>query len=163
AGFPSPADDHLEKTLSLNELLVRHPAATFMMRVEGDSMINAGIQDGDILIVDRALTAEHNSIVVALLNGEFMVKRLKMRGGRGVPVVVLSNNDGCVIARSEEAKALGIEMGTPEFQMRELCRRNQVRVFSSNYTLYGDMSARVMQILTAEAPRAEVYSIDECF
>lgn len=83
AGFPSPADDYLEKTLSLNELLVRHPAATFMMRVEGDSMIGAGIHDGDILIVDRAIEAAHGSIVVALLNGEFMVKRLKLRGGRG--------------------------------------------------------------------------------
>jgi DNA polymerase V len=82
---------------------------------------------------------------------------------RGVPMVVLSNNDGCVIARSEEAKAVGIKMGAPAFQMRPLIIKNGVRVFSSNYTLYGDMSARVMQILASEAPKTEVYSIDECF
>ena len=81
----------------------------------------------------------------------------------GVPVVVLSNNDGCVVARSEEAKALGFEMGTPEFQARELIETHGVRVFSSNYTLYGDMSRRMMELLTASAPATEIYSIDECF
>ena len=63
---------------------------------------------------------------------------------RGVPVVVLSNNDGCVVARSDEAKALQIGMGQPVFEIRDLIRRNGVQVFSSNYALYGDMSARVM-------------------
>ncbi len=81
----------------------------------------------------------------------------------GVPVVVLSNNDGCVVARSEEAKAIGIEMGAPEFKMRPLMRRHGVRVFSSNYTLYGDMSARMMATLSGMAPATEIYSIDECF
>ncbi len=81
----------------------------------------------------------------------------------GVPVVVLSNNDGCVIARSNEAKALGIKMGTPFFQMKDLMRRERVEVFSSNYELYGDMSRRVVSTLSQFTPNLEVYSIDECF
>jgi DNA polymerase V len=79
------------------------------------------------------------------------------------PVVVLSNNDGCIIARSEEAKALGIQMGTPEFKCRPLLKNHEVAVFSSNYPLYGDMSSRVMMTLAALAPEIEVYSIDEAF
>ena len=81
----------------------------------------------------------------------------------GVPVVVLSNNDGCIISRSEEAKALGIPMGAPLHEQQEVIRKHSVQVFSSNYTLYGDMSARVMSILREEAPAIEVYSIDEAF
>lgn len=81
----------------------------------------------------------------------------------GLPIVVLSNNDGCVVARSKEAKALGIAMGAPEFQIREQIGKNGVRVFSSNYTLYGDMSGRMMSVLSSMAPAHEVYSIDECF
>jgi len=79
------------------------------------------------------------------------------------PVVVLSNNDGCIIARSEEAKALGIPMGTPEFKCRLLLKQHDVAVFSSNYALYGDMSSRVMTTLAALTPEIEVYSIDEAF
>ena len=79
------------------------------------------------------------------------------------PVVVLSNNDGCIIARSEEAKLLGIQMGTPEFKCRDLLKKHDVSVFSSNYALYGDMSSRVMRILGKLAPEIEVYSIDEAF
>ena len=80
-----------------------------------------------------------------------------------VPVAVLSNNDGCVIARSEEVKQLGVAMGTPYFQCGpELCRAGAV-VFSSNYSLYGDFSQRVMQTLEAQCPRVERYSIDEAF
>jgi DNA polymerase V len=81
----------------------------------------------------------------------------------GVPVVVLSNNDGCVIARSNEAKALGVAMGEPAFKREAFFRANGVRVFSSNYTLYGDMSARVMRTLARFTPGMEVYSIDEAF
>ncbi|NCW26825.1 MAG: Y-family DNA polymerase [Verrucomicrobia bacterium] len=81
----------------------------------------------------------------------------------GVPVVVLSNNDGCIISRSEEAKALGIPMGAPWHEQKEVIRKHGVRVFSSNYTLYGDMSARVMSILRDEVGVMEVYSIDEAF
>ena len=79
------------------------------------------------------------------------------------PVVVLSNNDGCVIARSEEAKALGIEMGVPEFKARPLLKKHSVQVLSSNYTLYGDMSRRVMETLREIVPVVDVYSIDESF
>ena len=79
------------------------------------------------------------------------------------PVVVLSNNDGCVIARSAEAKAAGIPMGKPAFECRELFKRHNVAVFSSNYTLYGDLSARVMKTLARFTPSLEVYSIDEAF
>lgn len=81
----------------------------------------------------------------------------------GVPVVVLSNNDGCCIALSREAKALGLRMGTPYFQARELIEREGVAVFSSNYELYGDLSRRVMSVLGTFSPVQEVYSIDECF
>ncbi|SHL98916.1 Y-family DNA polymerase [Hymenobacter psychrotolerans] len=79
------------------------------------------------------------------------------------PVVVLSNNDGCVISRSQQAKELGIGMGEPYFKLRELVRRHQVHVLSSNYALYGDMSGRVMHYLASVAPEVEIYSIDECF
>lgn len=81
----------------------------------------------------------------------------------GKPVIVLSNNDGCVVARSQEAKALGIKMGEPYFKLKELCRRERVRVYSSNYKLYGDISRRVMEIYSEKAPEIEIYSIDEAF
>ncbi len=81
----------------------------------------------------------------------------------GRPVIVLSNNDGCAIARSNEAKALGIKMGQPAFQLKHLIEQHQIAVFSSNYTLYGDMSARVMSIISESVPQLEVYSIDEAF
>jgi DNA polymerase V len=81
----------------------------------------------------------------------------------GKPIVVLSNNDGCVIARSNEAKELGIPMGAPSFQFKELFKKNDVNVFSSNYELYGDMSRRVMNTLSNFSPEIEIYSIDECF
>ena len=81
----------------------------------------------------------------------------------GRPVVVLSNNDGCVVARSNEAKALGIGMGVPAFEIEEIIRKNGVEVFSSNYALYADMSSRVMETLSAFTPDMEVYSIDEAF
>lgn len=79
------------------------------------------------------------------------------------PIVVLSNNDGCVVARSPEAKALGIKMGTPLFQIQDLVRQHGIVAFSSNYALYADISARVMSILEELAPKVEVYSIDESF
>ena len=82
---------------------------------------------------------------------------------QGKPIVVLSNNDGCIISRSDEAKALGIPMGAPLHEQQDVIRKHGVHVFSSNYTLYGDMSARVMSILRDEVPAIEVYSIDEAF
>src|SRR5580700_3204957 len=82
---------------------------------------------------------------------------------RGVPLVVLSNNDGCVIARSNEAKALGIAMGEPWHVVRARIAERDLRMRSSNYTLYGDMSARVMRVLAGFTPDLEFYSIDEAF
>ena len=81
----------------------------------------------------------------------------------GKPIVILSNNDGCVISRSYEAKDLGIPMGAPEFKIREQLKQQNVQVFSSNYALYGDLSSRVMKILEGFTPHVEVYSIDEAF
>ncbi|WP_428034157.1 translesion error-prone DNA polymerase V subunit UmuC [Amphritea sp.] len=81
----------------------------------------------------------------------------------GRPIVVLSNNDGCVVARSAEAKRLGIKMAVPLFQVQEQIDRENMAVFSSNYALYGDISARVMSVLEQEAPAVEIYSIDEAF
>lgn len=81
----------------------------------------------------------------------------------GVPVLVLSNNDGCAIARSEEVKALGVRMGEPAFKIRTLIEKHSIRVFSSNYILYGDMSRRVNEVLALFSPEVEIYSIDETF
>ena len=81
----------------------------------------------------------------------------------GKPVVVLSGNDGCVVSRSNEAKALGIKMGTPFFQMEALAKKEGVTAFSSNFSLYGDLSSRVMSILAKHTPRLEQYSVDEAF
>ena len=81
----------------------------------------------------------------------------------GKPVVVLSNNDGCVVSRSNEAKALGIKMGAPVFELSGMIKRHGVKVFSSNYALYGDMSQRVMETLSGFAEDVEIYSIDEAF
>lgn len=81
----------------------------------------------------------------------------------GKPVVVLSNNDGCAVARSNEVKALGIKMAEPWFKIKDIAKRHGIIALSSNYSLYGDMSARVMAILSTFSPQQEVYSIDECF
>ena len=82
AGFPSPARDHLEKKLDLNDLLIQHPAATFFVRALGHSMKDAGIHDGDLLIVDRAVKPDDGKVVIAVINGEFTVKRIRILKGR---------------------------------------------------------------------------------
>jgi DNA polymerase V len=82
AGFPSSAADHAAVGLDLQALLIRHPAASFMLRVAGDSMVGAGILDGDLAIVDRAVEARPGHVVVAVLDGAFVMKRLRLRGGR---------------------------------------------------------------------------------
>jgi len=82
AGFPSPADDYIEKSLDFNEYLIKRPAATFCVRVSGDSMINAGIHDSDLLIVDRSINPSHNSIIIAVIDGEMTLKRLVRSNGR---------------------------------------------------------------------------------
>lgn len=81
----------------------------------------------------------------------------------GRAVVVLSNNDGCVIARSSEVKALGIKMAEPWFKLKNIAKQQSIIALSSNYALYGDMSARVMSTLATFSPKQEIYSIDECF
>lgn len=90
AGFPSPAEDYLEGRIDLNEHLIKHPAATFFVRVSGDSMTGAGIQDGDVLIVDRAAECVNNCIVVARIHDEFTLKRFRKEGDR---VFLVPEND----------------------------------------------------------------------
>jgi hypothetical protein len=199
----------VEDRLDLNRLAVRHPSATYFIKVSGDSMIGAGIGDGDLLVVDRSLNAEHGDIVVASVAGEFTVKELQTRPVlsfcrimpaisrlpfspkrscrssassptrskrinmfalvdvnsfyascekvfrpdlEGKPIVVVSNNDGCIISLSREAKQFGIKMGEPYFKFKEKLFPARVYVFSSNYALYADLSSRVMQTLTDLAP-----------
>lgn len=82
AGFPSPADDYLEPNLNLNQHLIKHPAATFFVRVSGESMIEAGIHNGDLLVVDRSLEPKDGKVVIAVINGELTVKRLNIKNGK---------------------------------------------------------------------------------
>jgi len=89
AGFPSPAEDYIEKTLDLNELCIQHPAATFFVRVDGESMIGAGIFPGDVLVVDRSLRAQHGDIIIASLESEMTVKELHLTPA---PVYLLPRN-----------------------------------------------------------------------
>lgn len=81
AGFPSPAEGYADKALDLNELVIKHPAATFFVRVEGESMVNSGIDNGDILVVDRSLTASDGCIAIVIIDGEFVVRRMKIKNG----------------------------------------------------------------------------------
>ena len=102
AGFPSPADDHIEGKLDLNTHLIKHPSATFFVKATGDSMINAGIHEGDILVVDRSLEARSGKVVIAAVDGNLTVKRLK-RSGKDIllspennnykPIKLTENND----------------------------------------------------------------------
>ncbi|MGT7819579.1 translesion error-prone DNA polymerase V autoproteolytic subunit [Escherichia coli] len=78
-GFPSPAADYIEQRIDLNQLLIQHPSATYFVKASGDSMIDGGISDGDLLIVDSAITASHSDIVIAAVDGEFTVKKLQLR------------------------------------------------------------------------------------
>ena len=100
AGFPSPAEDYIEKTLDLNELCIQHPAATFFVRVEGESMIDAGIFPGDVLVVDRSLRAQHGDIIIASLESEMTVKELHL-----IPLPV------CLLPRNLAYKPILIEEG----------------------------------------------------
>lgn len=105
AGFPSPAGDYEERELDFNTLLVRHPASTFCLRVEGDSMVNSGIHSGDILVVDRMLEPHHNDIVVANIDNDFVLKRF-----------IVSENK--MLLRSENENFLDIEInGSMEFSI----------------------------------------------
>ena len=92
AGFPSPGDDYVDKALDLNELVIKHPSATFFLRVQGESMEDAGIFDGDILVIDRALEAVSNDIVVAVLNGDLVVKKLEITNDRKIRLVASNSS-----------------------------------------------------------------------
>jgi DNA polymerase V len=92
AGFPSPAEDYLAETINLNEHLIKHPAATFLVRATGDSMVNAGINENDILIVDRSITAQHGKIVIAAIDGQLTVKRLQKKSD-GTPILMPENSN----------------------------------------------------------------------
>jgi DNA polymerase V len=100
AGFPSPADDHLEESLDLNQHLIKHPAATFFVRASGNSMVNVGINDHDILVVDRSLEPKHGDIVIAALNSELTVKRLYAKDNK--VFLVPENPDYSIIEINEE-------------------------------------------------------------
>ena len=104
AGFPSPADDFAGYRLDLNELLIKHPLATFLVTVSGNSMINAGIHSGDILVVDRSSEPTDGKIVIAIINGDFTVKRLKII--HGVPCLVPENPDYPIIEMKESMEMM---------------------------------------------------------
>lgn len=108
AGFPSPAEDYLEVPLDLNEYLVENKAATFLMRVDGDSMERAGIHDGDLLIVDRSARAISGSIVVVAVNGEYTVKRLRVSGEQVWLVPENPKYKPLSIAAGEELHVFGV-------------------------------------------------------
>lgn len=111
AGFPSPADDYVERALDLNEYLVRHPAATFMVKVGGDSMVGAGIVDGDLLVVDRSEEAVSGRIVVAVLDGEWTVKRLRVRNGARLLVPENPKYKPVRIEPGQELQIWGVVVG----------------------------------------------------
>ncbi|MGE4293909.1 MAG: LexA family protein [Desulfovibrio sp.] len=111
AGFPSPADDYVEKSLDLNEYLVGNPAATFMVRVGGDSMRDAGILDGDVLVVDRSRDPVPGRIVVAVLDGELTVKRLLFRAGSYVLAPENPAYSPIVVGPEQELHVWGVVAG----------------------------------------------------
>jgi DNA polymerase V len=111
AGFPSPAENYLEGSLDLNAFLVRNPAATFMVRVGGDSMTGAGICEGDILIVDRPAVSGHGKIVVAVLEGELTVKRLHFRGGQRLLLADNPSVRAVRIGEDQELQIWGVVVG----------------------------------------------------
>lgn len=222
AGFPLFVEEY-QKAIDLNEHLIEHPPSTFIIQVMGDSMIEERIYPGDLLVVDRQADVRNGNIVVAVIDGQFCLKKYVRENGTafltaansnfpefnigdeqeveiwgkvvwslkitssmavalvdannfyvscqsvfqpklwGKPVVVLSNNDDCVVARNQPAKDLGIEMGVPAFQIEGLIKAKHVTVFSSNYALYSDMHSRMMELLEGFSPSLERYSIDEAF
>ena len=108
AGFPSPADDHIEATLSLDELCIRHPAATFLLRAAGDSMQGAGLFDGDVLVVDRSVEPRPGMIVVATVNGGFTCKRLTVENDRPVLRAENPSYPDIHLAEGEELEVFGV-------------------------------------------------------
>ena len=111
AGFPSPAEDHVEQSLDITELLVTNPPATFYLRVTGESMLDAGILEGDILIVDRSKTAKHGDIIVAELNTEFTVKRLYNRDGKVILQAESQHHDSISVQADDDFNVFGVVTG----------------------------------------------------
>ncbi len=108
AGFPSPADDHIEGHLDLNEHLIKHPAATFFVRVTGNSMVDAGIQENDILIVDRSIKPTHGKIVIAAIDGQLTVKRLNIKNDKIILMPENSAFDPIEIKEGSEVYIWGV-------------------------------------------------------
>jgi DNA polymerase V len=108
AGFPSPADDFIDRPLDLNEYLIRHPAATFFVKVQGDSMIGAGIHPGALLVVDRSLQPRSGNIILAVLDGEFTVKRLKREQGNVVLCPENPRYKSVTIASGQDFEVWGV-------------------------------------------------------
>ena len=107
-GFPSPAADYLEDRLSLDQLLIEHPAATFFARAQGDSMQGAGIYNDDLLIIDRSLTVRSGDIIIALLDGELLVKRLKTGDGKTLLLSENSDYEPIVLASGQTLNVWGV-------------------------------------------------------
>lgn len=108
AGFPSIAEDYVDRALNLQELLIKHPAATFFVRVKGTSMLDAGIQSNDILIVDRALTPTNNKIVIARIDGELTVKRLRLENEKVMLIPENSAYDPIEITSAMDFEVWGV-------------------------------------------------------
>ncbi len=112
AGFPAPGDDQVEKVLDINDLVVKHPTSTFFVRVEGDSMVGAGIFSDDVLVVDRSVTPKDGSIVVAAVYGELVVKRLSARGDTHILVSENEDYEPIVIGGNEDCFIWGVVVGS---------------------------------------------------
>lgn len=112
AGFPAPGDDQVERSLDINDLVVKHPNATFFVRVEGDSMEGAGIFSGDVLVVDRSVTPTHGKIVVAALYGEMVVKRLVVQGGTHLLVSEHEHYEPIAVHENDDVHVWGVVVGS---------------------------------------------------
>ncbi|MFT7507356.1 MAG: DNA polymerase V [Acidimicrobiales bacterium] len=114
AGFPAPGDDQVERVLDINDLVVQNPASTFFVRVEGDSMTGAGIFSGDVLVIDRSKDPKDGTIVVAAINGEMVVKRLKTQSKGCYPLLVSENDEYAPIevSEGEDCTIWGVVVGS---------------------------------------------------
>lgn len=108
AGFPSPAEDFIDKKLDLNEYLIKNPLTTFFVKVSGNSMINAGIYDGDILIVDKSIDASNNKIIIGVINGEFTVKRISKKNNKLFLLPANDNYDPIEVTEQMDFKIWGV-------------------------------------------------------
>ena len=108
AGFPSPAEDHMDIGLDISEYLIKHPSSTFYIYVKGDSMINSGIFDGDLMIVDRSLEPQSNSVIIAVLNGDFTVKKIKKENNKIYLVPDNKKYDSILLDDSTEFQIWGV-------------------------------------------------------